>query len=320
MSITRRRFIHSAAALSLGALGSRVATAVERGPRKILFFSKSSGYEHEVISYKKGRPSFVEKQLAELGPKRRWEVTFSKDGSLFSPDYLAQFDALFFYTTGDLTTAGTDGQPPMSAAGKQAMLDFVAGEKGFIGSHSAADTFHTAGESAKGPDRYVNHGAAADPYVRMIGGEFIKHGAQQVARVRCVDPKFPGMEKYAAGFELQEEWYSLKDFSADLHVLLVQEAESMKGAEYQRPAYPSTWARMHGKGRVFYTSMGHREDVWTNPIFQDILAGGIAWAVGDASAEVPPNLDQAAPGAATNPPYTPAPEKKPAAPKPTSTK
>ena len=79
----------------------------------------------------------------------------------------------------------------------------------------------------------------------------------------------------------------------------------MKGIEYQRPAYPSTWARMHGKGRVFYTSMGHREDVWTSPIFQDILTGGIAWALGDAKADVTANLSQVAPKWAENPPFPP---------------
>ncbi len=79
----------------------------------------------------------------------------------------------------------------------------------------------------------------------------------------------------------------------------------MKGVEYQRPAFPATWARRHGKGRVFYTSMGHREDVWTNPIFQDILTGGISWALGDAEADVTPNIDRVTPGALTNPPYTP---------------
>ena len=68
--------------------------------------------------------------------------------------------------------------------------------------------------------------------------------------MRCVDPKFPGLEKYAAGFDLHEEWYSLKDFSPDLHVLLVQETESMKGIEYQRPAFPA------GEGRAVASSEG----------------------------------------------------------------
>src|SRR4029434_5543325 len=97
-----------------------------------------------------------------------------------------------------------------------------------------------------------------------------------------------------------EEWYSLKDFPDDLHVLLVQETASMEGAMYQRPAYPATWVRPHGKGRVFYTSMGHREDVWTNPNFQQILVGGIRWALGDAKADITPNIKTVTPGASTN--------------------
>jgi len=319
--MNRRSFLLTAtAAVTLGGW-SFSRTALAASPkRKILFFSKSSGFEHEVISYKKGQPSFAEKQLTELGAKNHWEFTFSKDGSLFSPTYLAQFDAVFFYTTGNLLEPGTDGQPAMSPEGKQALFDYVASGKGFIGTHSASDTFHTNNEAKKGPERYRNFGEAADPYVQFIGGEFIKHGAQQVATMRVVDAKFPGLASHAAGFALQEEWYSLKDFRPDLHVLLVQETESMKGIEYERPAYPATWARKHGKGRVFYTSMGHREDVWTSPIFQDILTGGVSWAVGNVDADVTPNLAQVAPKALTNPPFpppaTPKPEAKPATPAP----
>jgi type 1 glutamine amidotransferase len=139
--------------------------------------------------------------------------------------------------------------------------------------------------------------------VRLLGGEFIIHGKQQKATMRRVDPNFPGMENVGERFDLMEEWYSLKDFPADLHVLLVQETSTMEGQMYQRPSYPATWARAHGKGRVFYTSMGHREDVWTNPTFQEILSGGIRWALGDAKADVTPNLKKVAPEASTNPVY-----------------
>ncbi len=292
------------------------AFAADAPKRKILFFSKSSGFEHSVISYKTGQPSYAEKILSEIGAKQGWEFTFSKDGSKFSKDYLAQFDTVFFYTTGDLLEEGTDKQPPMSAEGKQALFDYVASGKGFVGTHSASDTFHTANEKDKGPDRYKNHGADADAYVRFLGGEFIKHGKQQSAKMTCVDPKFPGLEKYAAGFAFPEEWYSLKDFTSDIHVLLVQETEGMPDAEYKRPPYPATWAKAHGKGRIFYTSMGHREDVWTNPIFQDVLIGGIKFALGDAKADLTPNLDKAAPGWAQNPPYVaPPPPKATPAPK-----
>jgi type 1 glutamine amidotransferase len=287
-------------------------------PKKILFFSKSSGFEHSVISWKKGQPSYAENVLQELGAKNGWEFTFSKDGSKFGKDYLAQFDAVFFYTTGNLCEPGTDQQPPMSPEGKQALFDYVRSGRGFVGTHSASDTFHTADEAKKGPDRYANHGKDADPYVRFLGGEFIKHGAQQVAKNTVIDPKFPGFEHVGSDFAFQEEWYSLKDFSPDLHVLTVMDAPAMKGPEYQRPPYPNTWARQEGDGRVWYTSMGHREDVWTNPTFQEILIGGIKWALGEVKAEVPPNLKNAAPEAMTNPPYVepkPPTPKKPAAPK-----
>lgn len=309
--MNRRSFLRTSTAATLGSwVLSRPVFAA--GPkRKILFFSKSSGFEHSAITYKNGQPSFAEKQLAELGEKNNWEFTFSKDGSLFNPQYLAQFDALFFYTTGDLCSAGTDKNPPMTPEGKQAFIDYVASGKGFIGTHSASDTFHTDNEANKGPDRYKNHGDEADLYVKFLGAEFIIHGKQQVSKMRCVDPKFPGLASHADGFALQEEWYSLKDFRKDLHVLLVQESESMEGPMYQRPPYPATWARQHGKGRVFYTSMGHREDVWTNPIFQDVLIGGISWALGDVKADVTPNIEQVAPGAWTNPVYQ---EPKPKAP------
>jgi hypothetical protein len=60
--------------------------------------------------------------------------------------------------------------------------------------------------------------------------------------------------------------------------------------------------------------MGHREDVWTNPLFRDILTGGMKWALGDVQADVTPNIKDVAPGAYTNMPYIPQPPKKPAAP------
>ena len=283
--------------------GLFLAVTASAAPKKILFFTKSSGFEHPVISWKNGQPSFAEKILLDLGAKNGWEFTFSKDGSKFSPDYLAQFDAVFFYTTGDLCSEGTDKQPPMTPAGKEALFDYVRGGKGFIGTHAATDTFHTANESKKGPDRYANHGKDADPYACFIGGEFIIHGAQQVATNRVIDPNFPGFEKMGDSFAFQEEWYSLKDFAADDHCLTVIDAPHMKGPMYERPPYPNTWARKEGNGRVWYTALGHREDVWTNPTFQQILVGGIKWALGEVLADVTPNLQTAAPGAYTNPRY-----------------
>lgn len=289
---------------SLLALALGICMPLQAAPaHRLLFFTKSSGFEHSVISWQKGKPSLAEKIFSELGAKHQWEFEFSKDGSKFSPEYLAGFDAVIFYTTGDLTTAGTDQQPPMSPAGKQALFDYVKSGKGFIGLHSASDTFHTANESQKGPDRYANHGKDADPYVCFLGGEFIIHGAQQVATNKVIDPGFPGFATAGDTFSFNEEWYSLKDFNPDIHALTVIDAPKMKGPMYKRPPYPTSWARTEGKGRVFYTAMGHRDDIWTNPVYQDILVGAIQWATGDVSAATPPNLKTAAPDAMTNPKF-----------------
>lgn len=305
-------------AVAVAVIAAAVFAAPAPTKHKILFFTKSSGFEHSVITWKNGKPSWAEKVLLELGGKHGWEFEFSKDGSKFSKDYLAQFDAVFFYTTGDLCSPGTDGNPGMSPEGKQALFDFVKSGKGFIGTHSASDTFHTDNESKKGPERFRNHGDKADPYVRFLGAEFIRHGAQQVAAQRVINPNFPGFEKVGAEFGFQEEWYSLKDFTPDVHVLTVMDAPKMTGKEYERPPFPTTWARKEGSGRVWYTAMGHREDVWTNPIFQDILVGGIKWTLGEVQADVPANIKEAAPGAYTNPAFfeTPPPKPKAAAKKP----
>jgi uncharacterized protein len=316
-----RRSIRVLATLGVLMTGTG-ATAGSAAPKKVLFFSKSSNFEHSVIKRIDGKPSWVEQILAEQGPRHGIDFVFSKDGSLFTAEYVAQFDALMFYTSGDLTAAGRDGNPPMTPAGKAAFLDAIHQGKGFIGVHSAADTFHT-GETVETNTaqartwRYAINGEKADPYIRMLGGELIVHGTQQIALSRVVDPGFPGFAYLGATFPLMEEWYSLTDFSPDLHVVLALETGSMRDPNagpdwpppggyipYQRPPYPSTWARMHGQGRVFFTAIGHREDTWTNPIFQEMLFGGIAWAVRNAEAAVTPNLKQVTPGAYELPPVS----------------
>ncbi len=274
--------------------------------KRVLFFSKSSGYEHSVIKDPakpftpapgSEEPGLAFQVLKAMGAKNNIEFVFSKDGSLFKPAYLAQFDAFFFFTTGDLTEVGTDGNPAMTAAGKAAFLQAIHDGKGFVGSHCATDTFHSKGGRDMKGDRFKDDGANADAFIKMIGGEFISHGKQQPSHLIAVDPKFPGIAAVPADNRFTEEWYSMKDFPADLHVLLMQDTSGMTGFQYARPNYPSTWARMYGQGRVFYTNLGHRDDVWTSPVFQAVLLGGIDWAVGRVDADVTPNMDQAAPQA-----------------------
>jgi type 1 glutamine amidotransferase len=283
-----------AAALALGLSPFPLGwTAQANAPkRRLLMFTRSEGFEHDVVRRRDGKLSLAETLVTELGAKHGFEVECTKDGRVFLPENLAKYDAFLFQTQGDLLREKSrDGQPPMLPEGKRALLQAIAGGKGFVGCHCASDTFHSAGRrfQTQSPDQ-------VDPYIAMIGGEFIRHGAQQRAWMRVVDNAFPGL-KGIGDFGLREEWYGLKNFAPDLHVLLVQETQGMTGPDYQRPDFPATWARMHQQGRVFYTSMGHRDDVWTNPLFQQILLGGLAWAVGNVNADITPNLPKAAPQA-----------------------
>ncbi len=284
-------------AVGLFLCGVVPATSGAVEPCRVLFFSKSSGYEHDVIRWNKARTSHAETVIAQLAKKYNWTVTFSKDGRLFTEEQIDQFDTIVFYTTGDLTREGNDGFPPMPAGGKAVLLAAIAAGKGFVGIHCASDTFHSPGNEDIGPARFRNDGASTDRFIQMLGGEFIKHGRQQHGRLICVDRTFPGMEQVPEPFAPFEEWYSLKNFASDLHVIQVQETRGMKGREYDRPPYPATWARLHGEGRVFYSSMGHRQDIWTNPAFQSVLAGGVNWASRLVDADVTPNLQSVTPHA-----------------------
>ena len=291
--------------LALAGLLLAVAAPAEAAPaaakqRRVLFFTKSSGYEHAVIRVTDGQPSHAQKILEELGAKNGFQVTHSKDGSLFTKDGLAPFDALIFYTTGDLTEAGRDKHPPFPAGGKELLLDTIKKGKGFVGLHTASDTFLTPGE------RFQDNGDQADPFIQMVGGEFIGHGPQQKGKAYTSDARFPGFAGIKDGIDWHEEWYSMKNFAKDLHVIQWVATWSLrntgKDSYYRRGPYPLTWARMHGKGRVFHTALGHREDVWTNPAFQAIVVGGIKWAVGDAKASVTPNIKEVTPHYAEIPP------------------
>lgn len=302
--LTRRGFLErlGAAAIVAGLWSEAPAAAPKR--RRLLCFTKSAGWEHTVVKRgADGAPSLVERTVTELGARHGFDVTCTKDGSVFTPEGLRAYDAFLFFTTGDLTTPGTDQQPPMPAGGKEALLAAVRAGKGFVGVHSATDTFHTKVESEAQAGLYVAHGAAADPYIAMIGGEFVAHGKIQPGRVRVVDSRFPGARALGAtAVDRVGEWYSMKDFAPDMHVVMALDTAAMTGAPYQRGSYPVTWARRHGRGRVFYTALGHREEEWQEAELPALLVGALRWAFGDVKASVTPNLTAATPRAGELPP------------------
>lgn len=280
----RIRMFGWVAALVLGATGVLAAD----GPR-VLLFSKSAGYEHDVIKVKDGAPNHVETVVRPLIEGIGGTLVASKDGAHISPDGLKQFDVVIFYTTEDLCLAECpDGSPPVGEDGMMALIDWVKAGGGFVGFHCASDTWHRA----------RNQFSPESPYLDMVGGEFRGHGAQFIGTLRVVDPDHPTMANVKDGWRINDEWYLFSDLQdRTIHTLaLLDPAEERANQEkYQVPAYPVIWCSAPGEGRVFYNAMGHRDDVWTDPTFQQLFLDTVNWANGEGEADAEPNWAEVVP-------------------------
>src|SRR5207302_5243647 len=157
-----------------------------------LMYTRSEGYEHEVVKRKAADALSLAEQIAtDLGAKHGFEVKCEKDGRVFVNDDLSKYNAFLFETQGNLAKEQSkDSQPPVPPEGKKALLDAIAAGKGFVGCHCASDTYHSPGDS-----RSNQPADKLDPYIAMVGGEFIVHGAQQKSLMRVVDANFPGAQE-----------------------------------------------------------------------------------------------------------------------------
>lgn len=250
---------------------------------RVLFVTKSSGFQHSVIQRSDGKPSHAETVLGSLAAEHGFEIETTKDAGRVNAAGLEDFDVVLFFTTGDLTVSrsgeGTfagDGEPPMSSTGVQELLAWLRGGGGFVGVHSATDTFQDEGGG-------ISH------YVAMIGGQFRVHGAQFVGRVLNASPDHPVMKDFPEQLEIKDEWYLFDHQFADsaegdfevLARLDPAEARTEQPKLYDVSSYPIVWSRDFGDGRVVYNAMGHREDVWTTEEFQTLLLNALAWAAGE---------------------------------------
>lgn len=235
--------------------------------KKILFFSPSYGFRHSVVTRPTtGELSHAEKVLKEMAGKAGYELHVSQDfNDLSNDNQYKQYDAIIFYTT---------GTPPIN---RKALMKYIREGGALVGIHTATDTFHSDGGCGK----------AWPEYVSMIGGSFKTHGSQQEVVFKIEDPSHPAAAVVPAGWRIKDEIYLFNNYSRDnVKVLLSVDTEKLsdevlKELQMKRGGdYPVSWVREEGDGRVFYTSLGHREDVWTNPVWQKHVLAGLDWAMG----------------------------------------
>ena len=229
----------------------RVAEAKE--PKKLLVVTVTKGFRHSSIAT-------AERVLGQLAATNGvFTVDYVRNdedmAKKMTMENLRKYDGVIF--------ANTTGDLPLPD--KQGFLKWIESGKTFIGMHSATDTFrgHTP----------------LDPYVEMIGGEFLTH-PPGLYEVECInaDPEHPACKHFGPNFVVKDEIYILNGFNrSKVHDLLYLE----KHPSEKTPGYfPIAWCKEYGKGKLFYTSLGHSEAVWDSPAYQKHIIGGIQWALG----------------------------------------
>jgi type 1 glutamine amidotransferase len=258
--------------LVITAVLSAFSTARSATPEKkhILVIGEEKGYRHESVSH---AMATIERLGTETG---LWDSTIRTDAEAltkkkleYNAKNLTNFDAVLFFTGGDLE---------MDAQQKSDFLSFIHEDgKGFIGIHSAAITFVDWPE-----------------YGEMIGGYYDEHPWGTFdAPIMVEDPAFPGMQQWPKSFVLRDEIYQMRNYSRDkVRVLMRLDAAKIdvgsKNVHRTDRDFAVTWARMYGKGRVYYTTLGHVQDNWDKPEFQKMLIEAINWATGITNADITP--------------------------------
>jgi type 1 glutamine amidotransferase len=265
-----------------GAVAARAAA--EDAPLRVLYVTKSEGFEHGPVAEIDGQPSHSQKIFDELASKHGWTLTTTKDAALVNAENLANYDVVMFYTQGDITQMGTKDQgKPMAPEGVQELLTWIENGGGFVAIHAGTDSFRTG--DAETPSDYI----------AMVGGEFRTHGPQFVGSLKVVSPGHPVAAGQPEDWTVNEEWYLWRHLNAaNMHVVATVDPGRARRAleDYDLPDYPMVWVSSHGKGRVYVNGMGHREDVWDHENFQNWLVNGIHWAAGQGEAMTTPNYHE----------------------------
>lgn len=261
--------------------GVLATMSAEAAPKKVLLVTTTTGFRHssietaEKVIAEVGKSSGVfDVELAAVTPPKNpgrnateeQKAAFKTEEAAYkekiktvlaekmSPAALKKYDGIIFAnTTGDLPLPDKD-----------AFMQWIKDGGAFIGMHSATDTFH-----------------GYRPFIEMIGGEFDYHREQVVIEAINKDAAHPANAHLGATWNLQgkkEEIYVFKNYlQKSVRELLVLNQHPNTKAPGN---YGVSWCREFGKGKVFYTSLGHNEYVWEMPEYQKHILGGIEWTLG----------------------------------------
>jgi len=278
-----------------------LATTAAAANKKLLLITHSGGFIHDSVG-------LAEDILKEIGPKHGYDVTcwrytgdttdakFAKYKDDFrkrtqkaiepencgriNKHTLKSFDAVLFFTTGGGPKKGN--LSPLTLTELEDLQAWVKAGGAFTGTHCASDTMYET------------------TYGELIGGYFKTHPQIQEVTLKLEDPKHPAAAGMTDGMKWTDEYYIMTQQPYDrskLHIILSINKDTFKFKDAKAQAtqgradgdYAVSWTKEYGTGKVFYTSLGHRKEVWQDERFQQHLFGGIDWATGKKPGEKAPS-------------------------------
>jgi type 1 glutamine amidotransferase len=243
------------------------APATPRQPRKLLVFSRLTGYRHASVPW-------GAQALRILGQKTgAYTPVLSDDPAMFDRQRLVQFDAVVFNNN--------CGNPVQDPQRRKNLLEYVADGGGLVGIHCAAHIDF--------PD-----------FITMLGGWSVNHpwNAGSTVTLKIEYPDHPLTKMFGGTrYDYTDEIFQFDRYSRKRQRVLIsidtQRTDmNVPGVFREDGDFGLVWIRSHGKGRVFFSAFGHQKDVYWRPVILEHYLTGIQFALGDLPMDTTPNPRQ----------------------------
>ena len=247
-------------------------------PARVLMVTQSKGYVHGSVNRRGQKLAPAEIAMTKLGKQTGlFTVDCTQDCAKdFTVQNLKQHDIVAFYTTGEL---------PISKAARDYFLNVWLKQKGhgFIGFHSAADTYRSAPNNKSQNERYRW-------YWNMLGGTFNGHpwSHRTSVAISVQDTKHPASRPFGKEFRITDEIYQYRNWQPKkVHLLM---SIDMAHTNPKKPYHvPVAWVKTWGQGRIFFTNLGHNPATWKNAKFLESIEGAVKWIRGQEPGDATPN-------------------------------
>jgi len=248
-----------AAAFSFAMSPASAADPAPGAPKpKVLVYTRNGKTVDGKAGYVHGNIKDSVAALREIGEQNGFAVDASEDPAAFTDANLGQYRVLVF--------SNTNNQVFDTEEQKAALQKFIRGGGGFVGIHSATGSMR-----------------AWPWFAEMLGARFQRHPKLQPFTIKVVDRTHLSTAFLGETWRWDDEFYYQTNLSPAIHILLAGDLTTLTDKDKPKTAddtYPLAWCHTFEGGRVWYTSLGHKNEHYADPAFRKHLLGGIRWAMG----------------------------------------